>query len=66
MCMAYRPRRAELRHYSDILARGMGCIFSTPQCHAPRLVLTIRTRHNIAVSYMLKFPLSQKLFRLLA
>jgi hypothetical protein len=26
----------------------------------------IRARHNIAVSYMLKFPLSQKLFRLLA
>ena len=25
-----------------------------------------RARHNIAVSYMLKFPLSQKLFRLLA
>jgi len=43
-----------------------GCIFSTPQCQAPRLVLTIRARHNIAVSYMLKFPLSQKLFRLLA
>ena len=40
-----------------------GCIFSTPQCQAPRLVLTIRARHHLDV---FNFPLSQKLFRLLA
>lgn len=38
----------------------LGCIFSTLQRQAPRLVLTNRTRHNIAVSYMLIFSLSQK------
>jgi len=40
-----------------------GCIFSTPQRQALRLALTIRARHGLDV---LNFPLSQKLFRLLA
>jgi hypothetical protein len=35
MCMAHRPRRAELRHYSDILARGM-------QKHCDRALLAAR------------------------
>jgi hypothetical protein len=39
-----------------------GCIFSTPQCQALRLVLTIRARHHLDV---FNFPLSQKFFRLL-
>ena len=59
------PRRKAV---NQILAADpcFGCIFSTLQRQAPGLILTNRARDNIAVGYMLKFPLSQKLFRLLA